>query len=132
DTVYFGAWFDWNNNGVFEAGEGLLNYSTSASGNITFTWNNMTVSGPDGRDHSYLRIRVSTKAITTADMVGPMPDGEVEDYYVPFAVPLPLHLLSFNAYQYGNHNELNWKTSEESGMSHFCIERSSDGNNFVE
>jgi hypothetical protein len=45
-------------------------------------------------------------------------------------VPLPLHLLSFNAFKKGMGASLNWKTASEKGISHFELQRSLDGKRF--
>ncbi|HNA19476.1 MAG TPA: hypothetical protein PK023_05965 [Chitinophagaceae bacterium] len=44
---------------------------------------------------------------------------------------LPLQLLSFTAQKCGNNVCLNWKTANEQNVSHFEIERSTDGRNFT-
>jgi predicted phage tail protein len=44
---------------------------------------------------------------------------------------LPLQFLSFTAQKCGNHVCLNWKTANEQNVSHFEIQRSTDGRNFI-
>ncbi|MFV0605857.1 MAG: DUF6923 family protein [Niabella sp.] len=129
-TAYFAAWLDWNNNGVFDAGEGLTRSSSSIAGNITFTWNNKTLSGPTGTISTFVRIRVSTKAITTADMVGPLPDGEVEDYVIPLSFALPATITDFSAWIQNNQLAVSWATLMENNNSLFEIWYSTDGNQF--
>ncbi len=46
-------------------------------------------------------------------------------------VTLPLDFLSFSALKCNNHVCLNWKTANEQNVSHFEIERSSDGVNYL-
>ncbi len=58
--------------------------------------------------------------------------GEVEDYYIPFAEPLPLNLLNFDAIKKGNLVQLNWSTSLTHNNNDFDIERSSDGINWTD
>ena len=49
---------------------------------------------------------------------------------VLFSGTLPVTLLDFSGTHRGDHNELNWKVSHESSMSHYELERSADGQNF--
>lgn len=128
------AWVDWNNNGIFEASEAQTATSNAATttGTVTFTWNNVTLTGTGGRSNTYARIRVTTEAITTADVGGAFRDGEVEDYLLPFAMVLPLKLVSFSGSYVSSKVTLKWVTGNESTSSHFNIERSADGNNFSE
>ena len=48
------------------------------------------------------------------------------------AQPLPVNLLSFQAQRSGRVNLLNWATAQEVNLSHFVIERSTDGSRFTE
>ena len=54
-------------------------------------------------------------------------------YTIPynFSAALPVQILSFTGSKYGNNNVLNWATSQESGLSHFEVEYSSDGKTFM-
>lgn len=126
------AWVDWNNNGVFEASEAqtATTAAGTTTGTVNFTWNNVTLSGTGGRANTYARIRVTTEAITTADAGGAFKDGEVEDYLVPFAIPLPLNLLSFSGKIENGHATLNWKTENENNTAGFEIQFSSNGSDF--
>ncbi|MBC6491520.1 hypothetical protein BC349_10775 [Flavihumibacter stibioxidans] len=45
--------------------------------------------------------------------------------------PLPLRLLSFQAARLQQNVVLNWRTTAETGVSHFEIERSVDGHKFL-
>ena len=47
------------------------------------------------------------------------------------AVTLPVTLSSFTAQRIGNVNELRWMISQELNLSHYVIERSTDGLNFI-
>ncbi|MDF2190656.1 GEVED domain-containing protein [Paraflavitalea sp. CAU 1676] len=129
----FAAWIDWNNNGNFDAGEGQTASSPggTTSGTITFTWNNVTLSGIAGTTHTYARIRTSTEAITTAQFTGALKDGEVEDYLVPFTVTLPLHLISFTGKLEGTRAHLTWITQQEENMEGFEVERSYNGIDYI-
>jgi hypothetical protein len=126
------AWIDWNNNGTFEASEAqtATTGAGTTSGNVVFTWNNVTLTGTAGKTNTYVRIRVTTEAITTSDVGGAFKDGEVEDYLVPFAVVLPVRLSFFSGKISNSQVLLSWKTEAENNTSHFEIERSADGRNF--
>jgi hypothetical protein len=46
-------------------------------------------------------------------------------------VPLPVELISFKAWNKGDHNLLEWTTATEKNNDYFSIERSTDGVNFL-
>ncbi len=125
------AWIDWNGNGVFEETEAVTAAnlaSTAAIENRTFTWTNMPLSGDEGRAGTYMRIRISTGALSASTPDGFMPDGEVEDYYIPFATALPVELSQFSVTKKEeNLVLLTWQTASEQNSKGFEIERSEDG-----
>ncbi len=47
------------------------------------------------------------------------------------SIPLPLKLLSFNGKQENNVNRLDWVTAQEKNVSHFELERGTDGQRFT-
>lgn len=126
------AWIDWNNNGSFEASEAQVATSPAAttSGSVTFNWTNTQLTGASGIGNTYARIRVTTEPITTSDVGGAFKDGEVEDYLVPFVVPLPLNLTDFNAKLENGHCQLSWQTATEKNTRYFDIEYSNNGSDF--
>ncbi|MGN8176446.1 DUF7507 domain-containing protein [Flavobacterium sp. 22076] len=89
--AHYAAWIDWNNNGIFEASEGTTAVTPAGafSGNVSLTWNNAVLTNTAGRAHTYLRLRVTTEALTTSDAGGAFINGEVEDYAIglPAATP---------------------------------------------
>ncbi|WDF66145.1 Ig-like domain-containing protein [Flavobacterium sp. KACC 22763] len=94
----YAAWIDWNNDGVFQPSEGTA-ATTSAgtlSGSVDLTWNNVTLTNTSGHAKTYLRVRVTTEAITTADSGGAFMDGEVEDYAIGLPAATP-DFACFNA-----------------------------------
>lgn len=127
------AWVDWNNNGLFDASEGQVATTAAGSitGTVTFTWNNVLLSGAIGLRATYARIRVTTESIGTADIGGAFRDGEIEDYLVPFAVALPLQLISFMGKMENGMVALSWKTETENNTAGFEIQYSRDGRNFA-
>lgn len=127
------AWVDWNNNGLFDASEGQVTSTAPGvvSGIVTFTWNNVLLSGAVGVRATYARIRVTTESIGVANVGGAFRDGETEDYLIPFAVALPLQLISFEGRVENNRISLNWKTAMENNTAGFEIQYSSDGRSFA-
>lgn len=129
------AWADWNGNGVFDASEAqtataVVTGSTNTS--RTFTWTNFALGGP-GRGGTYLRVRTTTSALTSANSTGLFANGEVEDYFIPFAVTLPITLKSFNARVIEKHYTLlEWETENEQNNTGFQVEHSVEGLNWKE
>ncbi len=95
----YAAWIDWNNDGVFQASEGTTATSPAGtlSGTVNLTWNNVALTNTAGHAHTYLRVRVTTEAITTADSGSSFIDGEVEDY----AIGLPATTPDFACFNVG-------------------------------
>ena len=125
------GWIDWNNNGVFETGEKVsTTISAGYTGNSTLTWNNTTLSGADGIAGTYARFRISTDDVSAPG--GSVSNGEVEDYYIPFAAVLPVSVFSFNASAENAMVRIGWATTSEQYNKGFSIERSADGTTFNE
>lgn len=83
-TAYIVSWLDWNQNGIFDAGEkAVSNAIANGSTNITVpvTWTNQTFA--DLRGYTFVRFRISsqTNFNTLATPISFANDGEVEDYY---------------------------------------------------
>jgi GEVED domain/Secretion system C-terminal sorting domain len=125
------AWLDYNMNGVFEAGEGrTATVPTSAAAQlITLNWTSIFVPST-AATATFLRIRLTSAAngMTTANMTGYMPNGEVEDYRVVLGINLPVEITNFEV-QKGNGKTANlqWNTSGNiAENAAFEIERSAD------
>ncbi len=56
----------------------------------------------------------------------------MKGFQYPSQITLPLNLLSFTAYVNKSKVDLDWATAAEKNVSHFVIEKSSDGKNFSE
>jgi len=73
------------------------------------------------------------KIAVQRDAIGGTTLGQIDDIrimvYYSFIV-LPVHLISFSANKDQAIVKINWSTSDESGMDHFEVQRSSDGRNF--
>ena len=83
---FVNAWVDYNQNGVFDTGEQILtNVSVVAGTNtLTFTPSNTVRQGP-----TFARIRLSPTSVASPSPVGLITGGEVEDYQVNVAAPVP-------------------------------------------
>ncbi|MFV0604750.1 MAG: DUF6923 family protein [Niabella sp.] len=127
------AWIDWNNNGVFDAGE--LHSATvpaNTTTNITFIWVGVTLTGPTGTPGTYARFRISTDPTNFGSPVGVSSNGEVEDYYIPFNSPLPIMFGPIDAGITGNVLNISWSTLFEKNNNYFRILLSTDGKKFTE
>ena len=92
-NAYLYAWFDWNGDGQFDAGE-LVNTGDFSAGYVTIPDGGVsgqqycftvpsTATFDGGEVH--MRFRLTTAALTASDWGGVAPDGEVEDYWTPLA-----------------------------------------------
>lgn len=125
------GWIDWNGNGRFDTGESASANVPDGADSTTLSWNNVVLGGANGSLGTYARFRISTDTIKNSMPAGSVVDGEVEDYYIPFAAPLNITPLSvlltrFNASKEGKSAVLDWEISAEpnAGHYHFGIERS--------
>jgi len=127
------CWIDWNGNGTFEASEAqtATKPAASSNGNVSFTWNNVQLTGVGGATATYARIRLTTDTITTADIGGAFNDGEVEDYRIPLMTPLAVRLADFRGSLVNSHAQLNWHTAEEKNAKSFIVEYASNGTEFT-
>jgi hypothetical protein len=125
---YLAAWFDWNNNGIFEASEYTLLSSGWGSGAYNAT---ITVPATAVPGFIKMRIRVSSGMLASSNACTAV-DGETEDYRI-FIVgtPMAITLSDINARNAGSVNKINWKTSIEEKTDYFVLERSSDAIHFV-
>nr|GFD54372.1 hypothetical protein [Tanacetum cinerariifolium] len=53
-------------------------------------------------------------------------------FTIPVAAPLPVVLVSFDAQRLGTSATLTWATASERNSDYFAVERSLDGQTFVE
>lgn len=131
-TVYYGFWFDWNNNGNFTDDHDLFGNPAFYSGNTT-TQSPRTlpvnVSIPSGFSSSYkVRLIVSASPVTSAMYnTFSLVNGEVEDYFAPIYVALPLTFTDFTAEARQCSNYLTFKAENEQNNRFFRIEQSSNG-----
>jgi uncharacterized repeat protein (TIGR01451 family) len=87
-TGYLNAWVDYNENGVFDAGEQIFTNQPVIAGKNTLTFPtappNTLLHGP-----TYVRFRLSPSSIPSPSPQGLVIGGEVEDYQVNVADPIP-------------------------------------------
>lgn len=57
---------------------------------------------------------------------------EISDLYTSTLTTLPVTLISYTAKAQNNSSLLTWKTASETNNSHFLVEKSTDGKNFVQ
>lgn len=125
------AWVDFNNNGLFDATEGIsVNVPTSTSTQtVQLFWPTPTTTLLP-YSYTFIRIRVTSASngMTTSNATGFYSDGEVEDYRVQVnAYTLPSNLLSFDARKEGPRAQLHWEVSDEVPGTVYRLERSPDG-----
>jgi hypothetical protein len=130
-----GIWIDYNHNGTFDASEYTSVYTNTAtasnldvSGSVSFT---IPASALTGATRMRVRSANSSVPISATTATPPNPYyGEVEDYLVTIAAPLPVELISFTAAAQENAVRLTWATASEKNSARFEVERSADGKTF--
>ncbi|MBX2888744.1 MAG: T9SS type A sorting domain-containing protein [Ferruginibacter sp.] len=123
---------DYNNDGDFDdADENVYSSSTCYIGTVSFQFTTPTnVPVTD----KILRARIIAKdCIGGVNACFSVTDGQVEDYGVFFLsnIVVPVNLLQFTGSVFSEMNNLYWQTSNEINLSHFVIERSVNGINFL-
>jgi GEVED domain/Secretion system C-terminal sorting domain len=129
-TANLVAWLDYNEDGLFNAGEGVSTTvgSMAAQQTRTLTWTSISTPTLAAGDLTFIRVRISTGALTTSTPNGYFSNGEVEDYPVVVDVVLPTKLLSFDAYKYNdNQVKIDWSTISETGLKNYEVQHSVDG-----
>lgn len=122
-TANLCGWIDWDNNGVFDAGESVCTTVPNNATSAQLVWPTAVFNGQIGGS-TYARFRITTDALSSPN--GAASNGEVEDYLITFG-PLPVKLSSFDAVKRENAAALNWATTEETQSDRFEIEHSLDG-----
>ncbi|RYZ19903.1 MAG: T9SS type A sorting domain-containing protein [Chitinophagaceae bacterium] len=126
------AWVDFNNNGLFDASEGIsVNVPSSASTQtVQLFWPNPTTS-LSPYSYTFVRIRITSAAngMTTSNATGWFEDGEVEDYRVQVnAYALPSMLVQFDARKQDVRKGLvSWTISDEIAGTRYLLQHSRDG-----
>ncbi|MDA3615044.1 GEVED domain-containing protein [Polluticaenibacter yanchengensis] len=132
-TVYYGLWFDANGNGSFTDADdifvtGNLAYDGPQTAVIAAPFRNGGTNA--GASTGAIRL-VATKDNTTFTKAQNgdvnVINGEVEDYYVVYPMPLSVNLKSFTAIKQAESAVLSWSTVSESNNKGFEVQRSTDG-----
>ena len=120
NTVHYGVWIDWNNDGTYDAFYGGSQATASpAVATVTITAPATVASVIN------TRLRVDDSALVSTDFEGGKTNGEVEDFQT--SAPLPVELISFS----GRLNEctpaLSWTSATELDFDRYEIESSTNG-----
>ena len=126
------AWIDYDNDGVFETGELVLDVngftsSSPATASVTIPSSGVVLD-------TYLRMRVLMDFNSfTNPCLSPV-YGQAEDYAILIenSAVLPIELLSFSGQQQEESILLRWKTASEENNDFFTLEHSLSGYNFKE
>jgi hypothetical protein len=124
------AWLDFNNNGVFDASEAInpITVPSSSSYQLWYLfWPAVSTPLVPGQ-FTYMRVRITTGAMTANDATGFFFNGEVEDYKVTVDnYPLAIRNISFDAHAVNNSSvKLGWSATEDANYGGYEIERSSN------
>jgi hypothetical protein len=126
------AWIDFNNNGVFDATEQVLNHQglsvpETHTGTITPTQLLGAVK------NTYLRMRVTAdwSGATEPTPTGQLAYGQAEDFWVMISAAPPMTFSNVSATIANKTLTVNWATQQEMYSDRFEIEASKDGTNFT-
>ena len=123
----YAAWIDYNNDGIFQTTENIMQQSYGTTKSQSFTV-------PTTASVALVTMRVlsswaETPTTDAYDVIG-YDYGEIEEYKINITSGLPVELYSFDGVNVGNNNYLFWVTSSEQNTSHFNLQKSRDGENW--
>jgi hypothetical protein len=118
------AWIDYNNNGIFEVSENIMQQAPGATRSQSFTV-------PSTSSTALVTLRVlsswgETPSTDAYYSIG-YDWGEIEEYKINITAALPVELSTFNGVNQGKNNHLYWITATEQNTSHFNLQKSRDG-----
>ncbi len=118
------AWFDWNSNGSFDAGEQEASELAVSTGStiLDIVVPSLAVTGT-----SYARFRLCDGLGECNTPNGASDSGEVEDYIVQIDAALPVELSSFDVLTTGRDVSLFWETASEENNAGFEVQHSWNG-----
>lgn len=125
-VAYVRLLIDWNNDKQFD-NVYTLSITTTSSGSDTLDF---SVVLPPGLSTATVNYRVMVSNDLTDFDRQMMNNGEVEDYQVGHAQPVPVTLINFDAVWRENIGVVYWSTTMELNNSHFKLYRSFDGKNY--
>lgn len=126
------AWVDFNNDGIFDIGEGIARtiFSAPYTQRVQLFWPGVTTT-LNNNSHTYLRIRITSASngMTTGNSTGYFYNGEVEDYYVIVnSVALAVKLAQFSVEKRNEQQvEIRWSAEDGEPGTTFLVQRSVDG-----
>ena len=124
----YSTWIDWNGDGVFQTTENVLQSAPANSTSQTITVPIDAITGDVlMRVLSVWGTTPSTDAYSTTTYRW----GEIEEYTVRISVALPVELTQFEGLSYLQFNLIKWSTASEQNSSHFVLESSVDGENWI-
>ena len=124
NTVHYGMWIDWNDNGTYDDFySGSETTSSPATAIVP-----ITVPATYAGEIVNVRLRADDAPLVVADAGGGKTNGEVEDFQK--SVALPVELSSFQAKAKDCEVQLTWKTESEEKFDYFEIQWSGDGQDF--
>ena len=122
----YGAWIDWNGDGIFQTSENVLLKPTANSTSQSITIPLDAVTGDVLM--RILSVWNSTPNVDAYYSTG-YGYGEIEEYTIRLSNPisLPVELIEFEGYPYQQYNVIKWTTASEHNSSYFDLEMSLDG-----
>ena len=122
------AWFDYNNNGVYDPGEGK-SYTIPSSASvqtINVSWTSILIAIPVNT-YGFLRLRVTSASngMTTSNPTGYFPNGEVEDFRVFSTTVLPINKIDLTIKKKNNQSvDLSWNINNEEQYIQYELQNS--------
>jgi hypothetical protein len=120
----YAAWIDFDNDGIFEVSENIMQKSPSTTQSQSFTV-------PSDAATGLVKMRVLSRwngtPTTDAYNSAGYNWGEIEEYKINIQSALPIELYTFDGISKGSNNLLYWTTASESNTSHFNLQKSRDG-----
>jgi alpha-tubulin suppressor-like RCC1 family protein len=138
NPVYWAVWYDVNGNGNFTDAQDFFQTGSTLHGSPVTTSFSVTVpltGTAFGASSGVIRVAATAVDPTfTQAMNGSvaLSNGEIEDYYVIYLIPLPVTLSNFTVAKINGHALLNWSTSSEENTQSFIIEHSTNGNDYTQ
>jgi len=122
----YGAWIDWNGDGIFQTSENVLLTPTANS-----TSQSITIPSDATTGDAIMRVLSvwnSTPNVDAYYSTG-YGYGEIEEYTIRISNPisLPVELIEFVGHPYQQYNVIKWTTASEHNSSYFDLEMSLDG-----
>ncbi|MGN7784077.1 M43 family zinc metalloprotease [Niabella sp. 22666] len=130
------AWIDFNNNGVFDNDELILNSNTPAGTGVyshTAQIPSEKLSAAGTAKNQLLRMRVRADFINNSNFGpgGALLVGQTEDFWVSIEGALPVIFTGVSAKIKSDKLLVDWTTESETNNDHFFVEASFDGENFA-